>query len=73
MKPPKPRITKPRLVWRWTRGKWAPRHRVTWTESGKQRSREIALDWRGDPAELDRLYWEAQAGKHEAQRKRERY
>lgn len=73
MRPPKPRITKPRLAWRWTRGKWVPRHRVTWTEGGKQRSREITLDWKGDPRELDRLYWEAQAGKHEAQRQNERY
>lgn len=73
MKPPKPRIVKPRLVWRWTRGKWVPRHRVTWTEGGKERSREITLDWKGDPQELDRLYWEAQSGKHAAQRRRERY
>ncbi len=73
MNPPKPRITKPRLVWRWTRGKWVPRHRVTWTEAGKQRSKEITLDWKGDPKELDRLYWLAQGGKHEAQRTRERY
>lgn len=73
MKPPKPRIEKPRLVWRWTRGKWVPRHRVTWTEGGKQRSREITLDWKGDSRELDRLYWEAQSGTHEAQRAKERY
>lgn len=72
-KPPKPRIEKPRLVWRWTRGKWVPRHRVTWSEGGKQRSREITLDWKGDPRELDRLYWEAQSGKHKAQRQKERY
>lgn len=73
MKPPKPRITKPRLVWRWTRGKWVPRHRVTWMDNGKQRSREITLDWRGDPQELDRLYWLAQAGLHQAQAKPARY
>lgn len=73
MKPPKPRITKPRLVWRWTRGKWVPRHRVTWTEGGKQRSREVRLNWKGDSRELERLYWEVQSGTHEAQRQKERY
>lgn len=73
MKPPKPRITKPRLVWRWARGKWVPRYRVTWTEGGKQRSKEITLAWKGDPQELDRLYWLAQAGQHEGQRQQERY
>lgn len=68
MKPPKPRIVKPRLVWRWVRGKWVPYHRVTWTD-GKIRSRSIKLDWKGDPQELDRLYWLAQAGQHKAQEK----
>lgn len=72
MKPPKPRIVKPRLVWRWVRGKWVPYHRVTWTD-GKIRSRTIKLDWQGDPQELDRLYWLAQAGQHKAQEKPARF
>lgn len=73
MKPPKPRITKPRLVWRWKGGGWIPRHRITWMDSGKQRGREVTLDWKGDPKELDRLYWLAQAGQHEAQKQPSRY
>jgi integrase len=46
---------------------------VTWTEGGKERRREITLNWKGDPRELDRLYWEAQAGQLEAQRTKERF
>lgn len=73
MKPPKPRITKPRLQWRWVRGKWEPFHRVTWTDGEARKSREIKLDWKGDPQELDRLYWKAQAGQHTKQEKPSRY
>jgi len=73
MKPPKPRITKPRLVWRFERHVWRPYHRVTWTEGGKVRSRAVFLDWKGDPKELDRLYWTVQAGEHEAQAKLTKY
>lgn len=67
--PPKPRIAKPGLVWRRARqtGEWIPYHRTYWTEGGKERRREIRLDWKGDPQELDRLYWEARAGLHERQ------
>lgn len=67
MKPPKPRIRRPHLTWRFARGTWTPYHRVTWTEDGKQKAREVKLDWKGDPQELDRLYWLAQAGQHKAQ------
>ena len=73
MKHPKPRIVKPRLNWRYVRGTWEPYHRVTWTEDGKRRSKEIKLDWQGDAQELDRLYWLAQGGKHKAQEKVSRY
>ncbi|SDJ36937.1 tyrosine-type recombinase/integrase [Salipiger marinus] len=73
MRPPKPRIAKPRLHWRWVRGKWEPYHRVTWTEGGKRRSREVKLDWKGDSEELDRLYWLAQSGRHSAQQSPARY
>lgn len=73
MKPPRPRISKPHLQWRFIRGAWVPHHRVTWTEGGKRRAREIKLDWRGDPQELDRLYWQAQSGKHERQEQPARY
>lgn len=68
-RPPKPRIRKPHLQWRWVRGAWVPYHRVTWTEGGRRRAREIKLDWKGDPQELDRLYWRAQSGDHDAQRR----
>lgn len=73
MTPPRPRITKPRLVWRLRGGVWTPCHRVTWTEGTKRRAREITLDWKGDPRELDRLYWLAQAGQHTAQERPARY
>ncbi|MCA3277630.1 MAG: tyrosine-type recombinase/integrase [Roseomonas sp.] len=73
MKPPRPRIVKPRLVWRLIGGNWTPFHRVTWTEGTKRKAREIKLDWKGDPRELDRLYWLAQAGQHQRQEKPARY
>lgn len=74
-RPPKPRITKPRLVWVWrpATGIWEPQHRTTWTENGKQRARSVKLDWRGDAQELDRLYWACEAGRHERQIKPSRY
>ena len=70
MKPPKPRIAKPRLAWKWNqrRGEWVPHHRTTWVENGKQRERTILLDWGGDPKELDRLFWECERGGHERQK-----
>ena len=37
MTPPRPRITKPRLVWRLRGGVWTPCHRITWTEGTKRR------------------------------------
>lgn len=73
MKPARPRISKPRLQWRWEREKWEPYHRTTWTEGGKRKSREVKLQWKGDPQELDRLYWLAQAGQHEKQERPARY
>lgn len=75
MKPPKPRISKPRLAWKWDRYKdqWQPYHRVTWTEGGKRRERAVKLDWQGDPQELDRLYWQCQTGKHNRQTNNIRY
>lgn len=45
-----------------------PRHRVTWTEGGKRRERVITLDWKGDPEELDRLYWACERGRHPKQK-----
>lgn len=68
MKPPRPRITKPRLVWRW-QGAWKPYHRVTWTEGNKRRQKSVLLDWRGDPQRLDDEYWKCEAGRHKKQRK----
>ncbi|ARE38319.1 Phage related integrase [Rhodovulum sp. P5] len=62
------RTEKPRLEWKTVRGKEVPRHRVTWTENGKRRERTITLDWKGDPAELDRLYWQCERGEHPAQK-----
>lgn len=66
-RPPRPRIAKPRLIWRWSGKAWTPYHRITWTDGGKQRAREIKLDWKDDPELLDRLYWEAQSGQHKKQ------
>ncbi|WP_171207418.1 tyrosine-type recombinase/integrase [Ruegeria sp. HKCCA6948] len=75
MRPPKPRIVKPRLVWKWNRSKqaWEPYYRITWTEGGKSRQRTILLKWLGDPQELDALYWACQSGCHEKQKRPEKY
>lgn len=73
MKPQRPRIAKLHLQWRWVRGRWEPFHRVSWTDDGKRRSREVKLDWKDDPRELDRLYWLAQGGQHAAQAKAVRH
>ncbi|RKT30339.1 phage integrase family protein [Roseovarius halotolerans] len=73
MKPPKPRISLPRLVWQFQRGQWRPYHRVSWTEGGKKRFRSVYLDWKGDKEELTRLYWMAQTGTHEKQAAPARY
>lgn len=75
MKPLRPRIVKPHLLWRWNaaRACWEPWHRTVWREDGKQKSRTIRLDWQGDPQRLDRLYWKAQAGEHDAQKRPAKY
>lgn len=62
------RPEKPRLEWKGVRGQVVPRHRVTFTEGGKRRERVITLDWKGDPAELDRLYWQCERGDHPQQK-----
>lgn len=62
------RIEKPRLEWKNVRGRLVPRHRVSWSEGGKRRERIITLDWKSDPAELDRLYWQCERGEHPAQK-----
>ncbi|WP_170759907.1 tyrosine-type recombinase/integrase [Ruegeria lacuscaerulensis] len=74
-RPPKPRIVKPRLVWKFNKSKevWQPYYRITWTENGKPKQRVILLKWKGDPKELDTLYWACQAGRHEKQQKTEKY
>ncbi len=74
-RPPKPRITKPRLVWKFNKSKWIwePYYRVTWTENGKEKQRTILLKWQGDPEELDSLYWACQSGRHDKQKKTEKY
>lgn len=67
MKPPKPRTQKPNLCWRWMRQAWVPFYRVTWTEDGVRKAKELKLDWKGDAQELDKLYWLARGGQHQAQ------
>ncbi|WP_353472353.1 tyrosine-type recombinase/integrase [Salipiger sp. H15] len=67
MKPPKPRIQRKGLIWRWERGAWQPYHRSYWTEDGKPRQKEVFLAWGGDEVELDRMYWLARSGKHATQ------
>jgi integrase len=68
-RPPKPKVSKPYLTWKWNprRMLWEPYHRVTWSEDGKRKERALKLDWQGDQQELDRLYWECQAGRSERQ------
>lgn len=68
-RPAKPRISKPRLHWKWDKSKaaWTPYHRVTWTEEGKRRERAILLDWKGESQQLDALYWACEAGRHKKQ------
>lgn len=72
MRPPKPRITKPHLAWKWF-GKWVPVYRQTKTIDGVRKERTIRLDWQGDPKRLDDLYWEARNGQHERQQTPSRY
>lgn len=74
-RPPKPRILREHLSWVWRphAKAWVPYHRITWTEGGKRRQRTVKLDWKGDPQELDRLYWLAQNGQHDAQATPGRY
>lgn len=68
-RPAKPRISKNRLCWKWSKAKraWEPYHRVTWTENGKRKERAILLDWQGNPERLDMLFWTCEAGRHEKQ------
>lgn len=66
-RPPKPRITKPNLAWKFYGGAWHPFFRMTWTEDGRRKEKAIGLDWQGDPERLDALYWECRAGRHEKQ------
>lgn len=74
-RPPKPRIVKQHLSWKWnkTRGVWDPYHRVTKTVAGKRTEHTVKLDWQGDPQKLDALYWACRAGRHEAQKTPARY
>ncbi|KUP90936.1 tyrosine-type recombinase/integrase [Tritonibacter horizontis] len=69
MKPPRPRITKDKLKWRYRpeRGVWEPIFRIRWTENGVRREKNISLDWQGDAERLDKLYWECRSGRSEAQ------
>ena len=62
------RIEKPNLEWKSVNGREVPRYRLTYTEGGKRREKTITLDWKGDPKELDRLYWLCRSGKHESQK-----
>jgi len=75
LKPAKPRVTKPRLNWKWNarRETWDPYHRVVWRDGEKQKSREIKLDWGGDFKKLDELYWKAQGGKLDQQARPQNY
>lgn len=69
-KPPKPRITKPRLKWVWNANKslWEPYHRIRWTEGGKRKEKSVLLVWNGDAKKLDDLYWACESGRHEKQK-----
>lgn len=71
MKPPRPRITKDKLKWRYRpeKGAWEPIFRIRWTENDVRKERNIALDWQGDAERLDRLYWECRSGRSKAQQR----
>ncbi|WP_136441597.1 tyrosine-type recombinase/integrase [Pacificoceanicola onchidii] len=75
MRPPKPRITKPKLVWKLNRQKtaWVPYHRVRWTVNGKRKEKAIMLDWKGDARLLDELYWSCESGRHEGQKRKPKH
>lgn len=74
-RPPKPRITKPRLHWKFDRhrGVWMPYHRTRWSEAGKRKERLVQLDWQGDAKRLDELYWQCQRRKHKRQAEKKRH
>ncbi|KIC22480.1 tyrosine-type recombinase/integrase [Leisingera sp. ANG-Vp] len=74
-KPAKPRIRKPNLAWKWSKGQgaWEPYHRVTWTEGGKRKEKAIKLDWKGNAERLDALYWECRSGNHDQQKEPAKY
>lgn len=71
MKPPRPRIVKDKLKWRFRPEKnaWEPIFRIRWTEDGKRKEKNITLDWQGDAQRLDRLYWECRSGRNSAQQR----
>lgn len=62
------RIEKPNLEWKTVAGREVPRYRLTYTDGGKRREKTITLDWKGDPKELDRLYWLCRSGQHKSQK-----
>lgn len=72
-RPPKPRITKPSLQWKWKRNKWVPVYRKTKTVDGNRKEITIQIDWQGDPKRLDELYWECRSGKNDRQRSPAKY
>ena len=67
MKPPKPRIQKRRLTWKWERNAWRPYHLTSWKEAGKRRQKAILLAGDSDAEKPDRLYWQCEAGRHQRQ------
>lgn len=71
MKTPKPRITLPRLTWKWRahKGAWVPYYRITKTEGGKRTEKFYRIDWKGDGKRLNTIYWELRSGRSEAQKR----
>lgn len=72
-KPPKPRIKKTRLAWKFERGRWIPYHRKTWSVNGKRKEKSVHLDWKGDAKKLDELYWAVESGRHDKQKRQSQY
>ena len=67
-RPPKPRIVKRHLYWKYQYGGvWNPYFITTYSENGRRRQRSIKLKWGGDAQELDRLYWLCMSGRHDRQ------
>ncbi len=56
------KTARPYIVWRTSGSRKRPFFRMTWTEDGKQRSREFAFKAEPETPEFDREYWAFRSG-----------